>query len=30
MTFSGPIRVRAVVYNNSDHSTPGERGFSGA
>jgi hypothetical protein len=30
MTFPGPIRDLAVVYNNSDSSTPGVRGFSGA
>jgi hypothetical protein len=30
MTFPDAIRVRAVVYNNSDYSTPGVRGFSGA
>jgi hypothetical protein len=30
MTFPGPICVCAVVYNESDYSTPGERGFGGA
>jgi len=30
MTSPGSIRVRAVVYNDSDYSTPGVRGFSGA
>jgi len=30
MSFPGPIRVLGVVYNDSDYSTPGVRGFSGA
>jgi hypothetical protein len=30
MNSPGPIRVRALVYNDLDYSTPGVRGFSGA
>jgi hypothetical protein len=29
MSFRGPMHVLAVVYNDSDYSTPGVRGFSG-